>query len=275
MPDDHPAAALRVTVDPKEAELTVFHCFELGATAIGEQRVGDVVELTVGLDSTAAADALAGALPMLVRCQLEALTVSADDRSGRAPLVAETIADGFRIVPVGTADDATDELTRVEIDAGPAFGHGGHPSTKLALRALDRLELDGRKVLDLGTGTGVLAIAAAKRGATVTAVDNDPSAISVAAANIAQNDVGERVNCVESDATIGFDEHDVMVANMTLSGQRIVADTPARTEPIIVLSGLLCRQVRSVVDLYPQHDLCEILSEGDWAAVTLRTAASG
>jgi ribosomal protein L11 methyltransferase len=83
----------------------------------------------------------------------------------------------------------------IELDPGMAFGTGTHPSTQLCLMALEDLIRPGQRVLDLGCGSGILAIAAARLGATnVLALDTDPIAVRVAHENVAANSVRDRVH---------------------------------------------------------------------------------
>src|SRR6185503_7887617 len=91
----------------------------------------------------------------------------------------------------------------IRIDAGAAFGTGSHESTRSCLLALSRLPLKGKHVLDMGCGSGILAIAAAKRGATAVALDNDPQAVSVAAENAVDNGVAAAVRVARSDGWRG------------------------------------------------------------------------
>jgi len=83
----------------------------------------------------------------------------------------------------------------IRLDAGMAFGSGEHPSTRLCLRAIERHMRAGGTVIDVGTGSGILAIAAARLGAArVLAIDNDPVAVDVASANVRANGVAHRVS---------------------------------------------------------------------------------
>jgi ribosomal protein L11 methyltransferase len=82
----------------------------------------------------------------------------------------------------------------IRLEPGMAFGTGLHPTTRLCLRAMEDSLLPGKTVLDLGTGSGVLAIAAAKLGARcILALDTDPLAVAAARENVAQNGVADRI----------------------------------------------------------------------------------
>jgi len=92
----------------------------------------------------------------------------------------------------------------LHLDPGMAFGTGLHPTTQLCLGLLERYVQPGQRVLDLGTGSGILAIAAARLGAGhVLALDNDPVAVAVAAANIARNGVSATVTVAEGSLGAG------------------------------------------------------------------------
>jgi ribosomal protein L11 methyltransferase len=92
----------------------------------------------------------------------------------------------------------------LQLDPGMAFGTGLHPTTRLCLRLLESYARPALRTLDLGTGSGILAIAAARQGAApVLALDNDPVAVQAAAENIARNGVREQVQAALFDAPIG------------------------------------------------------------------------
>jgi ribosomal protein L11 methyltransferase len=131
-------------------------------------------------------------------------------RAGRVTVVPSWLADEY--VP------AADELTLV-LDPGRAFGSGHHATTTLCLELLDELDLEGREVADVGCGTGILAIAAAARGARVVAVDIDPEAVEVTGENAARNGVSIEAKAGSIEAEVGSVEAipqptDIVVANL-------------------------------------------------------------
>ena len=114
-------------------------------------------------------------------------------------------------------DPAPGEIV-IALDPGMAFGTGTHPTTQLCLEALDRLPIQGKKVLDVGTGSGILAIAAALLGAAqVDALDTDPVAVAAARDNVAQAGLADAITV--SERTLPLAEpspaYDIVVANIT------------------------------------------------------------
>ncbi|GGG92036.1 MAG TPA: 50S ribosomal protein L11 methyltransferase [Oceanicaulis sp.] len=172
----------------------------------------------------------------------------------------------------------------IEIEAGPAFGTGHHGTTKGCLIACDRLEREGLKaarVLDLGCGTGALAIAAALvwPDADILATDIDPEAVAETAINNAKNGVADRIEAITAD---GFDHpafegavFDLIFANI-LAGplQELARALAERLAPDgrAVLSGLLEEQITGVEAAYAGAGLVTEhtdIIEG-WAILTLK-----
>lgn len=127
-------------------------------------------------------------------------------------------AGRWTVTPPWLATGGTDEL---RIAPGQAFGTGHHETTVGCLEALDALSLTGCTVLDVGAGTGVLAIAAARAGAEVTAVDIDPLATAAASDNARRNRVSVAVVTGTLDRVAGR-TFDVVVANLD-SGTLVAA----------------------------------------------------
>ncbi|MCC6001954.1 MAG: 50S ribosomal protein L11 methyltransferase [Pararhodobacter sp.] len=173
------------------------------------------------------------------------------------------------------------------IEAAMAFGTGHHGTTLGCLRALDRLADTGwqpERVIDVGCGTAVLAMAAAKLWpGTVLASDIDSVAVEVAQANVLANGLLGRVECLEA---VGFDHeaiaarapYDLVFANI-LKGP-LIELAPAMAQHVApggraILSGLLVTQADDVLAAYERAGFAVETREdiGDWATLTLMHAA--
>jgi len=165
--------------------------------------------------------------------------------------------------PAGVADV-------VRIDPGLAFGTGSHPTTRLVLAFLERSIRGGERVLDYGCGSGVLAIAAAKLGASrVDAVDVDPKAVEVTRENARANAV--TVAACLPEALAG-DRYDVLVANIL--AQPLIELAPllaaqAGQGARLALSGVLESQAAEVARAYAAHfDMAIEAREESWALLS-------
>jgi ribosomal protein L11 methyltransferase len=159
------------------------------------------------------------------------------------------------VVP-STHEPPDPEAVNLRLDPGLAFGTGTHPTTALCLQWLDGAPVAGRRVIDYGCGSGVLAIAAAKLGAReVVAVDLDPQALEATRDNAARNGVADRVRTLPADGAAP-EPADLLVANI-LAGV-LVALAP-RLQGLLVpggllaLSGVLAEQVDRVAAAYAPH----------------------
>ena len=171
----------------------------------------------------------------------------------------------------------------IEIEAALAFGTGHHGTTRGCLLLLDQVlkARNPRRVLDLGTGTGVLAIAAAKalHGA-VLASDIDPASVRVARDNARLNQVGNLVQTVRAAGFSApqFQEHgpfDLVLANILANPLRQMATPMARhlaPSALLILSGLLPSQASSVIAAYRARGLVLLrhLQIEDWSSLLMR-----
>lgn len=207
----------------------------------------------------------------------------------------------FRPFPVGrriwitpTWDTTSPPAGRIviELDPGMAFGSGLHPSTQLCLTALEDRLRGGERLFDVGTGSGVLSIAAARLGAArVLAIDADPVAVEVARHNVAHNGVAGVVEVRAGDLLHGVEERaDVIVANLTadihldflptvpdhlasrgsIVASGIVADRQLEVEAVATASGLHVEDARREAEWR-----CLVLSRSREPGSASRTAGGG
>ena len=169
-------------------------------------------------------------------------------------LLSVQTVGGLRIAPPWLAG-GLDPATTVVIDPGMAFGTGDHATTRSVVRLMQRLPVAGARVADLGTGSAVLAIAAAKLGArTVTAVELDPDAIGNAIENVERNDVAKVVHVIEGDAKLLLPllaPVDLILANIISSVHVELLPTMAAAlsgDGRAVLSGILCEERETLVE---------------------------
>jgi len=158
----------------------------------------------------------------------------------------------------------------LELDPGMAFGTGTHPTTTLCLEALEKTVRPGSRVFDLGTGSGILAIAAAKLGAEVEAVDVDPVAVRVAQENVELNQVAARVRVARGDlGTVLQGQADVVVANIIADViLLLLQDLPRLLKPagVFLASGIIEPRAAEVEAAMRQAGLqiSERLEDAGW-----------
>jgi ribosomal protein L11 methyltransferase len=183
------------------------------------------------------------------------------------------VGQKFLIAPPWSeiADDEGRLVIRIE--PGMAFGTGTHETTRLCLAAIEKY-FAGGSLLDVGTGTGILAIAAAmlKRDARIEACDMDADAVEIARENARLNNVAERISfhvgSVEETATASAD---VVCANLT--ADVIVPLLPALLAAScgrLILSGILETQTEWVIERLHEQGVahaCEVVSDGEWIAI--------
>lgn len=165
----------------------------------------------------------------------------------------------------------------VVVDPGRAFGTGAHPTTRLSLELLLELADEGAKrgpLIDLGTGSGVLAIAAAKLGwAPIHGYDREPAALEAAGANAAANGVDARFELLDLRERVPA-LAPTTIANMRADVLRLVAASlePACAPRALICSGLLLGELDELAGAFSRSGLVESRRrhDGDWAALVLR-----
>lgn len=173
----------------------------------------------------------------------------------------------------------------IHIDPGTAFGTGMHETTQLCLRQLKKYVTSQTEILDVGTGSGILSIAALKLGAKhAVGTDLDPCAVSAVAENLEANDIPEDAmkmilgNIIDDQAVqdqVGYEKYDIVAAN-------ILADVLVPLTPVIcgqlkkggiyITSGILDVKEKVVTEAVEKAGLevVEVTYQGEWVSVTAR-----
>jgi ribosomal protein L11 methyltransferase len=234
--------------------------------------------------SHSARDVAASAVPAMMPGQIavDAVDVADEDWAQRSQqnLTAVdvgrvTIAPPWAVMD-GTARGRDDGRLTVVIQPSMGFGTGHHATTRLCVALLQRLDLAGRSVLDVGTGSGVLALVARALGArSVLAIDDDTDAIESARENLAWNGVDDGIELIVGDFRgLPVRPIDVVIANLTGGLLARSADALARAvapEGTLVISGVTLEEEAEVIGAFaPWMTVVERLTEDEWMAVRLR-----
>ena len=186
---------------------------------------------------------------------------------------------GERVVIQPSWEDYEPQADEVvlRLDPGAAFGTGTHPTTSMCLRALEKLVKPGMTVFDVGTGSGVLAIAAAKLGAKkVQAADYDATAVRVARENIEANGVADVVSVGESDLFSAFDGTAALVTANLIADLilRLLPALDAHLAPdgALLASGVIDDRAQEIHDAAEAAGffVAEDYAEKDWHAMVIR-----
>lgn len=211
--------------------------------------------------------------------KIETVGVHEDDWANSWKAYYKPIKIGNRMVIVPAWEQyepQADELV-VRMDPGMAFGTGTHETTRLVIQLLERYTKEGCRMMDVGTGSGILAICASKLGAAeCKAYDIDPMAVRVAKENIRDSGL-ENITCEVSDLLRQADctkPYDLICAN-------IVADIIIRMTPdlapfmhektVLLASGIIAERCEDVVECFEQHGyrIVERLVDNGWCGLAV------
>jgi len=188
------------------------------------------------------------------------------------------ITDRITVKPEWKDHDAKKDEIVIHLDPGMAFGTGTHPTTAMCIKLIETYLVPGSTFLDIGTGSGILMIAAAKLGAQhITGIDNDEVAITVARQNLAKNNINSglfNLSCTTLDKTDTM-PYDFIVANIIAQVIiRILPEISIRMsqESTIVLSGIIREHQKKVLAALEAHHLCVIHEEysDEWVTLAVK-----
>ncbi len=168
----------------------------------------------------------------------------------------------------------------IEIDPGMAFGTGTHETTNMCMELLETYLEDDMRVMDVGTGSGILAITAAKLGAAeVLAIDVDADAVKVAQENIERNGVDQTAKAVKGDMVRGAAiDCDLVVANLVTGAITVLAEPVKRFLRVggyFVASGIIREREQEALDavLGAGFQILERKEQAEWVALCARRQA--
>ena len=208
-------------------------------------------------------------------------TVEDEDWAARSQAALTHVRVGHVVVaPPWDVPSATPDDTLVIIKPSMGFGTGHHATTRLCLALLQEVECRGHDVIDVGTGSGVLGIAAVRRGARdVLALDNDPDAVACAVENVALNADRDPGLIGHIRVMVGLLEEprtpaQIVLANLTGAALTRHADallSQTAADGRLILSGFVEHETDAVLGAFADRTRREALtSEGEWRAVLLR-----
>ncbi|MGI6172291.1 MAG: 50S ribosomal protein L11 methyltransferase [Christensenellales bacterium] len=184
------------------------------------------------------------------------------------------------VKPTWTPFDAQEGDKIIELDPGMAFGSGTHETTGMCVEILEKVLKKGDSVIDVGTGSGILAIAAALNGAgDVLAIDIDPMAVRVCGENVERNGFSDVVRCRQGDLLKDVEEvADIVVANIISDVIIMIAEpVKARIKPggMFLCSGISRERRDEVIEALEKADYAsiDVHIRGEWAAIECRVKA--
>lgn len=162
----------------------------------------------------------------------------------------------------------------IKIEPNMAFGTGTHETTQLCIKAIEENYVPGDSFLDVGTGTGILAIAAAKLGpdATIFACDTDHDSVKLARENAALNGIDELIEFVEGALPDDSPVYDFVCANLTIDViLPILALLLSKTRKTLILSGILVEQRQQIEEALQNEGFNDpdVRTAGEWIAVAV------
>lgn len=184
------------------------------------------------------------------------------------------VGEKFVIVPSWEEYTADEDKIILEIDPGMAFGTGSHETTAICLELLEGIDLNDKEIVDVGTGSGILAIACAKLGSKrVLALDIDSLSIKTARENVEINNCSDKVEVMESDLlNTSKDKFDLIIANIL--PDVIINLIPDAYEKLnnngmILVSGIILEKKDLIITELKKHgfSIVEDLDMGEWTGI--------
>jgi ribosomal protein L11 methyltransferase len=279
---------VHVDVSAEDAELVASELFDLGAQGLEERDASTLnrpqdgaagmLTLVASFADDESARAAQAALGERYAARIEHVVGDAWRDGWRAYFKPMRVGKRLVIKPSWEPYEPVAGDVVLTLDPGQAFGTGTHETTRLLLAELEARLPPAARVLDVGTGSGILGVACLLLGASsVEALDNDPLAVDAARENAERNGVGAKLHASLTPVGTLTTRYPLVLANIEA---RVLipeaANVAARVEPggLLLLSGLLHTDVDSVRAAYPGFTELGRPELGEWRALVLREGRS-
>jgi ribosomal protein L11 methyltransferase len=210
------------------------------------------------------------------RFTVSSVDVDDEDWARRAQPMTPITVGRITVVPALPASPAHPASSTIVIPPSMGFGTGHHATTRLCLAALQTIDLRRKFVLDVGTGSGLLAIAAAKLGAArALGIDDDADAIQAARENLDFNAVTNVEFVVGDLMKDALPQADVVLANLTgalivRAASRLVQ--AMRPGGVLIVSGVLAAEREDIRRAFANQAIVGAVQEDEWLAFTIRSS---
>ena len=275
---------MHVDVTADESDETSALLFDLGAegveerdeTTLAKNAASGKVTLVGAFPTRAEAEEAMAQLDPSLNARYEEVVGDAWRDAWKEHYKPYAIAEGIVVRPPWEAYQAKPGEQVLELEPGRAFGTGLHETTRLVARAIRAHagEVRGRLAIDVGCGSGILALIALALGAErAIAIDNDPEAIDVTRENAERDGLSARIDASTADVAALEATAPLVLANIEARILIPMAkDLSARVAPggLLLLSGILVPQQDDMRAAYPDLELLEAPALGEWVLVALR-----
>jgi ribosomal protein L11 methyltransferase len=272
--------------DPQLQELVLAELDDFQPSAIHEPDDSSLLRAFFGSGESRDAAARALALAFGSHLFVEALDVHDENWAARSQAELRSVTVGRIIVAPPWDLTGSDAVRKTVMGSGPVtvvirpsmgFGTGHHATTRLVLKALQAVKVHDRTALDIGCGSGVLAIAAARLGARAAlGIDIDPDALASAADNLELNGIGDRVRFEERDFRESSARADLVLAN--LSGGLLARSAATLAELVerggsLIISGFMESETAVVPAFEKLLSLETVDQEDEWQCAVFEKPA--
>jgi ribosomal protein L11 methyltransferase len=215
--------------------------------------------------------ALSKALSVNIECECNQKKLKANDWIEQYQQSIQPIEiEKFYIHP--TWDKPSEKLINIVIDPALAFGTGHHPTTASSLRAISTYVKEGDRVIDVGSGSGILGVGALKLKAVVDACDTDSVSVENTILNAKLNGV-EFSKVWEGSCSLTQDKYDVVVANIVADVLTFIAKDLKRVlkdSGVLILSGILDKYEGKVLKFYKDMKIVQRIAQEEWVTIVLK-----